>query len=55
MGFCGTVKLLAADGEVLAESETETVKVNQSFFQKLIAFFKGLFGLLPTITQAFKG
>ncbi|MBQ6268268.1 MAG: leucine-rich repeat domain-containing protein [Clostridia bacterium] len=49
------VKLLAADGEVLAESETETVKVNQSFFQKLIAFFKGLFGLLPTITQAFKG
>ncbi|MBR2731269.1 MAG: leucine-rich repeat protein [Clostridia bacterium] len=49
------VKLLAADGEVLAESETETVKVNQNFFQKLIAFFKGLFGLLPTITQAFKG
>ena len=39
---------------VLAESETETVNVNTGFFAKLIAFFKGLFGLLPTITQAFK-
>ena len=39
---------------VLAESEAETVKVNTGFFAKLIAFFKGLFGSLPVITQAIK-
>ena len=48
------VKLLAADGEVLAESETETVKVNTGFFAKLIAFFKQLFGKLPVLKQTAK-
>ncbi|MBQ6266332.1 MAG: leucine-rich repeat protein [Clostridia bacterium] len=47
-------KLIGGDGSVLAESETETVKVNTGFFAKLIAFFKGLFGSLPVITQAIK-
>ena len=45
------VKLIGADGAVLAESEVETVKVNTGFFAKLIAFFKGLFGALPVIIQ----
>ena len=39
---------------VLAESEIENVQVNTGFFAKLIAFFKGLFGSLPIITQAIK-
>ena len=47
-------KLIGSDGSVLAESEIETVKVNTGFFAKLIAFFKGLFGSLPVITQAIK-
>ena len=45
------VKLIGADGAVLAESEVETVRVNTGFFAKLIAFFKGLFGSLPVIAQ----
>lgn len=32
-------------------SETETIKINNNFFAKIIAFFKGLFGSLPVITQ----
>ena len=48
------VKLVGSDGSVLAESEIETVKVNTGFFAKLVAFFKGLFGSLPIITQAIK-
>ena len=47
-------KLIGSDGSVLAESEVETVKVNTGFFAKLVAFFKGLFGSLPIITQAIK-
>ena len=47
-------KLIGSDGSVLAESEVETVKVNTGFFAKLVAFFKGLFGNLPVITQAIK-
>lgn len=39
---------------VLAESEVENVQVNTGFFAKLIAFFKGLFGSLPVITQAIR-
>ena len=48
------VKLYDADGTELYTSETETVKVNTSFFAKLIAFFKQLFGALPKITQVVK-
>ena len=47
-------KLIGNDGTVLAESEVETIKVSTGFFAKLIAFFKGLFGSLPVITQAIK-
>ena len=35
-------------GETEAVTEEVTVKVNTGFFAKLIAFFKGLFGSLPT-------
>ena len=43
------------DGKVLAESEIETVKVNAGFFARLKAFFRGLFGLLPKVTQEYLG
>lgn len=33
------------------KSEVETVHVKHGFFDKLIAFFKGLFGLLPVLYQ----
>ena len=48
------VKLYDADGTELYTSEIETVKVNNSFFARLIAFFKQLFGALPKITQAIR-
>ena len=37
--------------DVYAKSEIERVKVNDGFFARLIAFFRGLFGLLPVIEQ----
>ena len=43
------------DGKVLAESDTETVKVNSGFFAKLKAFFRGLFGKLPVVVQEYLG
>ena len=36
-------------GKLINESQVETVKVNTGFFAKLIAFFRGLFGSLPTV------
>ena len=45
-------KLIGSNGRTLAESEIEYVKVNISFFAKLIAFFRDLFGSLPVITQS---
>ena len=47
-------KLIGSNGSVLAESETETVKVSTGFFAKLVAFFRSLFGSLPVITQTIK-
>lgn len=44
-------KVVDASGNVIAESEIETVNVNTGFFAKLIAFFRSLFGLLPVIEQ----
>lgn len=38
------------DGRTVT-SETETVRVKQGFFDKLIAFFKGLFKTLPMLEQ----
>ena len=37
--------------EILSMTEIETVNVNTGFFAKLVAFFKGLFGKLPSGTQ----
>ena len=43
------------NGQALAESEVETVKVNTGFFAKLKAFFRALFGRLPKVVQAYLG
>ncbi len=48
------VKLIGADGSVLAQSATETVKVSNGFFARLIAFFRQIFGSLPVISQSVK-
>ena len=37
--------------EILSMTEIETVNVNTGFFAKLVAFFKGLFGKLPSGIQ----
>ena len=44
--------LTDANGNEISESEDVTVKAG--FFQKLISFFKNLFGANRIITQAFK-
>ena len=41
-------------GNIRARSGVETVKVNHGFFARLVAFFRGLFGKLPVITQALR-
>ena len=53
-----TVKLVDENGNVIVINgseigDTEEIKVNNGFFQKIIAFFKKLFGLTKTISQAF--
>lgn len=56
-----TVKLIDSDGNILVNSsgnelsDSQKVSVNSGFFQKIISFFKNLFGMNRTITQAFKG
>ena len=55
-----TVKLVDASGNAIKVngseiSDTEEVKVNNGFFQKIIAFFRKLFGSTKTIPQLFKG
>ncbi len=52
-----TVKVVDANGENYAETEisdSQYVSVKSGFFQKLINFFKNLFGLSRTVTQALK-
>lgn len=49
--FTVQIKLVDSDGTVLKESEIETVKVKTGLFDKIIAFFRGLFKKLPNITQ----
>lgn len=39
------------DGVYTAYSKTEVVRINTGFFAKIIAFFKGLFGMLPVVEQ----
>lgn len=54
-------KLVDESGEVLKDFDGEeltasqSIKSNAGFFQKIIAFFKKLFGLTKTIPQVFKG
>lgn len=43
------------DGEVLDETETESVKVKSGFFDKLKAFFRALFKKLPILAQEYVG
>ena len=45
------------DGKEIPEAATdvEKVNVNTGFFAKLKAFFRGLFGLLPKVTQEYLG
>ena len=52
-----TVKVVSADGNDyygdVEISDSQTVTVKAGFFQKLISFFKNLFGLNRVVTQAF--
>lgn len=41
--------------DILAESEVEAVKVKSGFIDKLIAFFRYLFGRLPVVAQEYLG
>ncbi|MCR5522298.1 MAG: leucine-rich repeat protein [Clostridia bacterium] len=45
------VKVIDANGNVIGETEVETVRVNQNFLAKFIAFFLSLFGALQKIKQ----
>ena len=36
-----------SDNSTISETSVETVKVSTNFFAKVVAFFKGIFGLLP--------
>lgn len=49
--FTAQIKLIDDNGNILHESKTETVKIKAGFFDKLVAFFQGLFGTLPNIVQ----
>ncbi len=49
-----TAKVVDANGKLLAEPDTQKMTSNAGFFQKLIAFFKKLFGATKVIPQAFK-
>ena len=47
-----TVKCVAVNnGKIIAESQTQTVHVDTGFFAKLVAWFKSLFGSLPSYNQ----
>lgn len=39
------------NGEVVTASQTETVKINNGFFARIIAFFRALFKRLPVLEQ----
>ncbi len=46
-----TTFILDANGNIATETprKIDKAKVNNNFFSRIIAFFKGLFGLLPTV------
>lgn len=55
-----TVKLVYADGKIVTDkngeeiSDSQTVNVKGGFFQKLISFFKNLFGISRTVVQSIR-
>ena len=49
--FTVQAKLVDKNGNVLAESETETVRIKTDFFSILIALFRIIIGRLPVLSQ----
>ncbi len=49
-----SVKIVDSNGNNYADSDTQKVTVNAGFFQKIISFFKNLFGFSRIVTQAFR-
>ena len=47
-------KLVDRDGNILSESEMETVNIKTGFFGRLFAFLRMIFGLLPVMSQSTK-
>ncbi len=50
-----TAYVIDANGNRISEPDTQEMTSNAGFFQKIIAFFKKLFGLTKTIPQIFNG
>lgn len=54
-----SVKIVESNGKVLRDangneiSDSQQVKVDSSFWQKIVSFFKNLFGINRTVVQAF--
>lgn len=48
--FMISVKLVAEDGTVLQEKKEQIIKVKNGFFDKLLGFFRKLFGTLKTVS-----
>ena len=49
--FTAQAKLRDKDGNILASSEMETVNVRSGIIARIVAFFRSIFGMLPTIYQ----
>lgn len=49
-----TAKVVSSDGEVLAE-DTQTMTSKAGLWDKIVAFFKKIFGLTKTIPQIYRG
>ncbi len=50
-----TAYVVDANDEIISEADTVTMTSKAGFFQKIIAFFKKLFGLTKTYTEVYKG
>ena len=46
-----TKAVLLINNQIVAQTETETVKIKATFIDRIRAFFRGLFGRLPVKTQ----
>ena len=49
-----TAYVVDADGNIISEEYSQTMTSNAGFFQKIIAFFKGIFGLTKIISETVK-